>query len=156
MNIQIVAVGRLRKGPELALFTDYADRFNKTGRPLGLGPLKIHEVEDKKGIGAAAEADLIWRSTPQGGRVIALDERGTVRSSPKFAQTLQTFADQGVPNLTFWIGGADGFTDDMRGRADALLSFGAMVWPHMLARVMLCEQLYRAASILAGKPYHRG
>jgi 23S rRNA (pseudouridine1915-N3)-methyltransferase len=76
-------------------------------------------------------------------------------SSPQFAEKLSGWRDQGAQDIAFIIGGADGLLPEMRANADAKLSFGAMVWPHMLARVMLCEQLYRAASILAGSPYHR-
>ena len=76
-------------------------------------------------------------------------------SSPDFANQLGIWRDQGRQDVAFVIGGADGIDPSLRAQADASLSFGKMVWPHMLARVMLCEQLYRAASILAGAPYHR-
>ena len=87
--------------------------------------------------------------------ICVLDERGKTHSSPQFADRLATWRDQGRQDVAFVIGGADGLAPELRDRADEALSFGAMVWPHMLVRVMLAEQLYRAASILAGSPYHR-
>lgn len=155
MKVSIVAVGRLRAGPEHELISDYLHRFDRTGRALGLGPAKLIEVEDKKNLGMAAEADLLARAIPSGALVVALDERGQVQTSPEFAAALAGWRDGGRQEVAFVIGGADGILPALRDRADALLSFGRMVWPHMLVRAMLAEQLYRAASILAGGPYHR-
>lgn len=155
MRVHICAVGRMRAGPEKLLFDDYQQRFDRTGRGLGLGPLSLLEVEDRKGGGMAAEAALLQRAIPKGAVICALDERGTVMSSPKFADKLAGWRDAGRSDVAFVIGGADGIDPSLRTQADAKLSFGAMVWPHMLARVMLSEQLYRAASILSGSPYHR-
>lgn len=137
------------------MIQDYTQRFDRSGRQLGLGPITITEVEDRKGGGAPAEAALLERAIPKGAMVVVMDERGQTLSSPKFANKLAGWRDQGTGDLTFVIGGADGIAPDLRARADFALSFGQMVWPHMLARVMLTEQLYRAASILAGAPYHR-
>ncbi|MBL6427734.1 MAG: 23S rRNA (pseudouridine(1915)-N(3))-methyltransferase RlmH [Maritimibacter sp.] len=155
MRVHIVAVGRLRAGPERDLIDDYTTRFDRTGRSLGLGPLTIHEVEDKKGGGMSAEAALLSRAVPEGAVIVAMDERGKVQTSPQFAEQLAGWRDQGRGDVAFVIGGADGVDPALRSQADASLSFGKMVWPHMLARAMLTEQLYRAASILAGSPYHR-
>jgi len=155
MRVHIVAVGRLRAGPERDLIDDYTTRFDRTGRSLGLGPLTIHEVEDKKGGGMSAEAALLSRAVPEGAVIVAMDERGKVQTSPQFAQQLAGWRDQGRGDLCFVIGGADGIDKALRREADHALSFGKMVWPHMLVRVMLAEQLYRAASILSGGPYHR-
>jgi len=155
MRAHICAVSRMRPGPERSLFDDYALRFERTGRGLGLGPLALYEVEDKKGGGMAAEAALLERAIPGGAVVCALDERGKLMSSPEFAALLAGWRDQGRSDVAFVIGGADGIDPSLRARADTKLSFGKMVWPHMLARVMLAEQLYRAASILSGGPYHR-
>jgi len=98
---------------------------------------------------------LLQRAAPDGAVICALDERGKTYSSPQFAEFLARLRDQGRQDISFVIGGADGIDPDLRARADARLSFGPMVWPHMLVRVMLAEQLYRTASILAGAPYHR-
>ncbi len=146
----------MKPGPEHALLDDYMTRFDRTGRALGLGPAQMHEVDDRKGGGIDAEAQLLDRALPKGAVIVALDERGKLLSSPDFSDTLAGWRDTGRGDVAFVIGGADGIAPVLRDRADFKLSFGKMVWPHMLARVMLSEQLYRAASILAGAPYHRG
>ncbi len=155
MRIHIIAVGRLRAGPEKDLIDDYLTRFARSGRPLGLGPARIVEVEDRKNGGMSNEAVLLRRALPDGALIAVLDERGRVESSPDFAGRLGGWRDQGRVDLAFVIGGADGIDPALRAEADFALSFGKMVWPHMLVRVMLAEQLYRAASIMAGAPYHR-
>jgi 23S rRNA (pseudouridine1915-N3)-methyltransferase len=155
MRLTICAVGRLRTGPERDLIGDYAERVDRTGRGLGLGPLSFREVEDRKGGRPAAEAKLLERALPEAAVICALDERGKAMSSPDFAALLARWRDEGRSDAAFLIGGADGLDAALRDRADTRLSFGPMVWPHILARVMLTEQLYRAASILAGLPYHR-
>ncbi|ETX30464.1 23S rRNA (pseudouridine(1915)-N(3))-methyltransferase RlmH [Roseivivax isoporae] len=154
MRLHLCAVGRLRAGPERALVDDYLARFDRTGRTLGLGPVTVTEVEDRKGGGMAGEAGLLRRALPRG-PVCTLDERGRTLSSPDLADTLARWRDDGAQDAAFVIGGADGIDPALRDEADLSLSLGPMVWPHMLVRVMLSEQLYRAASILAGAPYHR-
>ncbi|MFP1643557.1 23S rRNA (pseudouridine(1915)-N(3))-methyltransferase RlmH [Pontitalea aquivivens] len=154
MRVTIAAVGRLRAGPELTLVNDYLDRFGKAGRAFGLGPAAVVEVEDKKNLGMEAEAALLERVIPQGAVLVTLDERGAMLSSPEFADRIGGWRDAGR-NLCLVIGGADGIAPVLRARADFSISFGKMVWPHMLVRVMLAEQLYRAGQILAGTPYHR-
>ncbi len=155
MRIHIAAVGRLRKGPEREMVSDYLTRFDRTGRALGLGPLTISEIDDRKGGGPAGEAALLRKAVPDGACLCALDERGRVMSSPEFAEWLSALRDQGRQDVAFVIGGADGLDPALRDAAEERLSLGKMVWPHMLARAMLAEQLYRAAGILAGTPYHR-
>jgi 23S rRNA (pseudouridine1915-N3)-methyltransferase len=155
MRVHLCVVGRLRSGPELELIRDYLDRFDKSGRGQGLGPSSVIEVEDKKGGGMAAEAVLLRKALPKGAKICAMDERGKVMTSPDFADRLAQWRDTGTSDLAFIIGGADGIDPSLRAEADMLLSFGKMVWPHMLARAMLTEQLYRASTILAGGPYHR-
>ena len=155
MRVHICAVGRLRKGPERDLYDDYLTRFDRTGRALALGPATLTEVEDKKGGGMPAEAALLDRAIPTGALICVMDERGKLQSSPQFADQLAGWRDRGRQDVAFVIGGADGIDPALRARADAAMSFGKMVWPHMLVRVMLAEQLYRAASILSGGPYHR-
>ena len=154
MKVTICAVGKLRKGPEHDLIGDYLDRFGKAGRGIGLGPATVIEVEDKRNLGMEAEAVLLERALPTGALLITMDERGEVVSSPEFAGRLGTWRDA-ARDVAFVIGGADGIAPGLRTKADWSLSFGRMVWPHMLVRVMLAEQLYRAGQILAGTPYHR-
>jgi 23S rRNA (pseudouridine1915-N3)-methyltransferase len=156
MRVTILAVGRLRDGPEADLVADYLARFDRTGRPLGLGPARVVEVEDRRNGGTPAEAALLAAALPRGATLAVLDERGQTPDSPGFARLLRRHADAGTRDLAFAIGGADGLDPAFRANAALALSFGPMVWPHLLARVMLAEQLYRAASILAGSPYHRG
>jgi 23S rRNA (pseudouridine1915-N3)-methyltransferase len=156
MRLTIAAVGRLRADtPEAAMLRDYQTRFDRTGRPLSLGPLAVTEVEDRKGGGMAGEAVLLLRAVPSGAVVVVLDERGKGLSSPELAAELIRWRDGGRQDMALLIGGADGLDPALRDRADLAFSFGRMVWPHMLVRVMLAEQLYRAATILAGLPYHR-
>ena len=155
MRVHIVAVGRLRAGPERNLIDDYLTRFDRTGRALALGPANVIEVEDKKNAGMGAEAALLEKAIPNGALICIMDERGKVMTSPDFADQLGGWRDQGRQDIAFVIGGADGLDPAFRAKADAALSFGKMVWPHMLVRVMLSEQIYRAASILSGSPYHR-
>ncbi len=155
MRVHVIAVGRLRAGPQKTLIDDYLTRFDRTGRALGLGPVSVTEVDDRKGGGMAGEAVLLRRAVPDGAMIVALDERGRAESSPEFASRLAGWRDQGRSDLAILIGGADGIDPALRAEAGFALSFGRMVWPHMLVRVMLAEQLYRAASILAGAPYHR-
>jgi 23S rRNA (pseudouridine1915-N3)-methyltransferase len=155
MRLHICAVGRLRSGPEKALVDDYLTRCGRTGRALGLGPATVTEIDDRKAEGKAAEGEALLRALPDGAVLCALDERGVTMTSPDFAARLGRWRDDGAQNAAFAIGGADGLDRAVLNRADLVLSFGAMVWPHLLVRVMLAEQLYRAAGILAGTPYHR-
>ena len=157
MRVRVCAVGRLRAGPERDLVEDWLARFDRTGRPLGLGPAEVVEVEPRPGAGQAAEAELLLRALargPPGAWLCCLDERGDLLPSPAFAARLDRWKTE-RRDAVFVIGGADGLDPAVTGRADLLLSLGPMVWPHMLVRVMLAEQLYRAATILAGTPYHR-
>jgi 23S rRNA (pseudouridine1915-N3)-methyltransferase len=156
LRVTILAVGRLRAGPEAELVADYLSRFDRAARPLGLGPARVVEVEDRRGGGTIAEAALLAAALPKGAVLAALDERGEEPDSPAFAAMLRRAADDGRREFAFAIGGADGLDPGFRGRAEHVISFGRLVWPHMLVRVMLAEQLYRAAAILAGAPYHRG
>jgi 23S rRNA (pseudouridine1915-N3)-methyltransferase len=155
LRVTILAVGRLRGGPEAELVADYLARFERTGRPLGLGPARVVEVEDRRGGGLPAEGALLAAAVPKGAFVAALDERGETLDSIAFARMLARAAEAGRRDFAFAIGGADGLDPELRSTADRALSLGPMVWPHLLVRAMLAEQLYRAASILAGTPYHR-
>lgn len=144
----------MRAGAERDLLDDYLTRFDRTGRNLGLGPVEVIEVEAKK-PGKAEEAALLLKALPKNPVIFAMDERGKVMTSPQFSDMMANVRDAGNGDLCFVIGGADGLDHELRQQAQHVLSFGKMVWPHMLARVMLAEQLYRGASILAGLPYHR-
>lgn len=155
MKLHILAVGRARGGPEAQLVSDYLSRAGKTGRAHGLTEARLTEVEDKRGAGMLGEGDALRRACPAGAARVCLDERGKLLSSPQLAEQITKWRDRGVRDAAFLIGGADGLDPALRQEADLVLSFGPMVWPHMLARAMLAEQLYRAISIIAGTPYHR-
>ena len=153
MKITLLCVGRLGDGPEARLAADWAARATAVGRALGLGPVEIVEVE-ARGSGKTAEADVLLPRL-EGAHVIACDEHGQGRGSREFAGLLGRLRDEGARRLAFVIGGADGLDERVLGKAQARLAFGAQTWPHALVRAMLAEQIYRAATILAGSPYHR-
>ena len=121
--------------------------------------MTIVELEVRRRLPPAAlklrEAELILAAAPSGARLVALAEHGDPWTSRDFAQRLAAWRDGGIGALAFAIGGAEGLGQAVIERADAVLSLGAMTWPHFLARTMLLEQLYRAQQILAGHPYHR-
>jgi 23S rRNA (pseudouridine1915-N3)-methyltransferase len=137
MLLHIVARGRIGRGPEAELVDRYLKRVT--------WPTKITELPDKGGRMPALD----------GARLVMLDETGEMLASKPFAQKLGGWRDNGVRETRFLIGAADGFDDGERAQADLLLSFGRATWPHLLARAMLAEQLWRAVSILANHPYHR-
>ena len=155
MGITICAVGRLRQRPEAVLVSAYINRFNKLGRQLGFGPANLVEVEDKNGSGVSAEATLLAKAIPKKSVICVLDENGKTLTSPNLASFLVSCRDNSKNNVTFLIGGADGIEESLKKKAECALSFGKMVWPHSLARVMLAEQIYRSATILLKTPYHR-
>lgn len=138
MRLHIVARGKIGRSPEADLVERYAKRI--------AWPFKLTELPDS---GGTVPAPL----TPS--RDVLLDERGKQLSSEQFAALLGRWRDEGVRETRFLIGAADGHGETARGQADLLIAFGAMTWPHMMARAMLAEQLWRATSILAGHPYHR-
>ncbi len=151
MRIVIAAVGRLRDAPSKALFEDYAKRL--------AWPLALREVELKRALPAAQarveEGRLLLDAIGDRATVVALDEHGADWSSAEFARRVVAWRDDGVADLAFAIGGADGHSPELLKRAAATVAFGKMTWPHRLARVMLVEQIYRAQQIIAGHPYHR-
>ena len=153
MKIAIVAIGRLARSPETELVKLYIDRARAAGRSLGLGPVVVAEVESRK-PGKIAEAEAL-RLHLADSHVIACDERGKARASRAFADEIGVLRDRGVRRLVFLIGGADGLDPDLVAAAQGTLAFGPQTWPHAMARAMLCEQIYRSVSILAGSPYHR-
>lgn len=118
--------------------------------------VSLKEIEAPKGSTSAQEAPLILKELAKPGLVVALDERGETLTSPEFAKKMGSWQNQAPGNeITFLIGGADGFDNEVRKKAKFLMSFGKQTWPHMLVRVMLLEQIYRAQQIIAGHPYHR-
>ena len=159
MRVEIIAVGRMKPGPEKDLFDNFAKRFDGQGKTQGLGPLSLTEVEEKKNLDraelAAREGEKILNALPKGAKLIVLDERGRALTSKEFSEKLSQWRDEGAPACAFVIGGAGGLSEKVRNSADFKLSFGNQTWPHMMTRAMLSEQLYRAATILAGHPYHR-
>lgn len=156
MILRVAAVGRLAKGPERALCDHLQGRADALARATRLGPIELLEIEPKGADkGPAGEARLLGAALSECERVVALDERGESLGSLAFAERLRDWRDQGARRAGFALGGADGLDPAIRKQADLVLCFGAMTWPHALARGMLLEQLYRAATILAGHPYHR-
>lgn len=153
MRILIAAVGRAKAGPERALFDHYQARLQA---PFSLA---LKEVEEKRALKGAElkkrEAELLLATLPKGAIAIAMDERGKSLSSADFAKKIGDWRDEGVRELAFVIGGADGLDESVRKKARLTLSFGAQTWPHMLVRGLLAEQIYRAQCILGGHPYHR-
>ena len=151
MRLWLAAVGRARPGPEAELFRGYAGRIQPS--------LQVREVEEKRPLPSserkAREADLLLAALPAGATLVVLDERGQAMPSRAFAERLGRWRDDGTGDLAFLVGGADGHGEAVRARAALLLSLGPMTWPHMLVRVLLAEQVWRAQSILAGHPYHR-
>ena len=154
----ILAIGRLGRCPEASLVHGYAERASAVGRSLGLGPVDVAEIEPRK-AGKAAEGEALLAAVGaidrSGRHLIACDEHGAAGGSRAFAQALGSLRDQGVRRTVFLVGGADGLSDAALQAGEARLSFGPQTWPHALARVMLAEQIYRAATLLAGGPYHR-
>ncbi|WP_310200363.1 23S rRNA (pseudouridine(1915)-N(3))-methyltransferase RlmH [Ancylobacter sp. 3268] len=160
MRLLIVAVGRLKAGPERELCARYIDRTAKGARALGLSGPDIVEIGEsaarRPDDRMAEEGAAILAALPEGAAVVALDPRGAQISSEEIAGDLAARRDRGTRALVLLIGGADGLSPPVRARADKLLAFGRATFPHQLVRVMLAEQLYRATTILAGHPYHKG
>ena len=159
MRLMILAVGRLKQGPEKELAERYRARFDDVGRRLGFRGLTIHELTESRARDPAAriseEAAALSANLPDKAVIVALDERGDQVDSASLARSLARWRDEGAEETIFLIGGADGLSPELRRKAKLRLAFGAATWPHQLVRVMLLEQIYRAATILTGHPYHR-
>ena len=159
MRLLVIAIGRLKQGPERELADRYRERFDDISRRLGFRGLEVCELAESRARDATAriaeEAAAISAAIPPKSILVALDERGDNIDSGKFAHHLGRWRDDQVANTIFSIGGADGLSPELRRMAQMRLAFGAATWPHQMVRVMLLEQLYRAATILAGHPYHR-
>lgn len=159
MRIIVIAIGRLKQGPEQDLAQRYRERFDDIGRKLGFRKLEIHEIPESRARDTASriadEAAAISALIPDKSSIIALDERGEAIDSATFARHLGHWRDESVPTAVFLIGGADGLSPELRRRVKLSVAFGKATWPHQMVRVMLLEQIYRAATILSGHPYHR-
>src|SRR5216684_2987595 len=151
IRLYLLAIGRLRRGPLYDLQALYAGRLAP--------PITIIELEEKRPLPPAAlkqrEAELILAARPAGARLVALDQNGAAWTSRDFADRLAAWREGGTAALAFAIGGAEGLGPAVNERADAVISLSLMTWPHLFARSMLLEQLYRAQQIHAGHPYHR-
>lgn len=150
MKIALIAVGKARHDEASALYEQYVKRIRAT--------IHVREISEGKGRTAAERMDregqAILAALPKNVHVIALDPRGKTMTSEAFAALLGKLVEEGK-TLAFLIGGADGFSENVRKSASHVLSLGAMTWPHLMVRAMLAEQIYRAETILAGHPYHR-
>jgi 23S rRNA (pseudouridine1915-N3)-methyltransferase len=159
MKLLLLAIGRLKAGPERELVARYSERCVTGGRKIGFTGFEMREIdesrarrpEDRKAEEAAALAAVI----PQGARKICLDERGKTMTSEEFSRRLGDWRDAGAPACALVIGGPDGLDPAFRDKADLTLAFGAMTWPHQIVRALAAEQLFRALTILSGHPYHR-
>lgn len=159
MRLIVASVGRLKDGPERALFEKYRDRFEPLAKRLGLAPVSWHEIGEGRAADAGKRRDeegtALLKLVRDAEFVIALDERGKQLTSEAFAKTLAKTRDGGAKAAGIVIGGPDGLSQPMRDAARLQVAFGAMTLPHQLVRIVLAEQLYRAATILSGHPYHR-
>lgn len=160
MRVIVAAVGRLKQGPERELAERYRKRAADTGRPLGWRDVEIVEVResqardvDKRMI---EESIALANIVPEGAVSILLDPGGHALDSQSLAGKLREWRENGRNAAIFLIGGADGIAASLRRSAAFHLAFGPATWPHQLVRIMLLEQIYRSATILAGHPYHRG
>jgi 23S rRNA (pseudouridine1915-N3)-methyltransferase len=160
MRIVIAAVGRLKQGPERELAERYRKRAADAGRKAGLDGFDIVEIRDSRADDAARrmleESIAVANIIPERAVTVILDQRGESMSSSSFAARLQGWRTENKAAVVFVVGGADGLAPSLRDNASLAIAFGAATWPHQLVRVMLLEQLYRAVTILAGHPYHRG
>lgn len=158
MRVTIAAVGRMKAGPERDLLDRYLDRAGKQGRPLGITRVEVREIGESRAARPddrkAEEAALLLEPLADDAFVVVLDETGTTLTSEAFADLVAARLRDGR-DLAVLIGGPDGHGPAARGRADLKLAFGAMTWPHQIVRILAAEQIYRAATILAGHPYHR-
>jgi 23S rRNA (pseudouridine1915-N3)-methyltransferase len=159
MRLTVAAVGRLKAGPERELAGRYLERASKLGRGMGLHPIEVIEIDESRARRPEeriAQEGVALTALMSGDHVcVALDGRGQSLTSEEFASRLVRWRDAGRGAAYFLIGGADGLTRNLTRPPDLTLALGSATWPHQLVRIMLLEQLYRAATILTGHPYHR-
>lgn len=160
MRVVIAAVGRLKQGPEREIAAAYRKRAQTIGRGLGFRDIELIEIRESRAQDAerrrTEESIAIANVIPERAILAILDERGDNVDSAALAGLLRAWRAEDRPAACFVIGGADGLAPSLRERAKLKLAFGAVTWPHQLVRIMLLEQIYRAGTILAGHPYHRG
>lgn len=158
MRLIIAAVGRL-KDAECELYERYAKRFDAAGRALKLGPIELHEIAESRAatpeLRKADEAERLLKAASGAEVRLVLDAKGRALTSEDLASLLAKQRDGGTQALALLIGGPDGHGDAALKAATMKVSLGAMTLPHGIARIVLAEQLYRAATILSGHPYHR-
>jgi 23S rRNA (pseudouridine1915-N3)-methyltransferase len=159
MRIQVVAVGRLKQGPERELAERYRKRAIAAGRSVGLSDVDVVEIKESRANSAERrmleESIAIATVIPDAAVIVLLDNRGESMSSSSFAGRLREWRAEDKKVVAFVIGGHDGLAPSLREKSSLAISFGAATWPHQLARIMLLEQLYRAVCIIGGHPYHR-
>lgn len=159
MRLLVAAIGRLKDGAERELLTRYVSRFEPIAKRLGITPVTWLEFPESRAASlekrCAEEAAVLLNAARDAGHIIALDVAGKALSSDAFARSLASIRDAGHKSAAILIGGPDGFAPDLLKAAHLRFSLGAITLPHALARIVLAEQLYRAATILSGHPYHR-
>ncbi len=159
MRVVIIALGKMKDGPERELVKRYLKRAKPLGRSLGIKDIEIVEIVESSARASNTrkleEAKKILAAIPGDAHLIALDENGTYQTSKKFASSMANNIESGTRCLVFAIGGPDGLDQTILQRAKSTLSFSPLTWPHQIVRALLCEQLYRATTILGGHPYHR-
>lgn len=159
MRLTVLAIGSARGTSEGALCDEFRERAIKMGRNMGFSQVAVEELNVGKARDAATrmsdEAERLAQKVPPGAHVVLLDAKGKGMTSEDFAEMLGSLRDVGTKDLVFVIGGPDGLKPLPGQKAGRSLAFGPQTWPHLLARALLLEQIYRAMTILAGHPYHR-
>ena len=159
MHIHLIAVGKLKKGPERELVSRYLSRAARTGRQSGLSGFDTREIPEARHsspeVRKNREAQAIRAACPADAPLIVLDETGKGLASRQLADQVARLNDSGTRNLCFIIGGPDGLAPELRQQAHLILALSPLTWPHQIARILVAEQLYRITTLLAGHPYHR-
>ena len=159
MRLAVVAVGRLKSGPERELVERYRERVDGLSRLLGFSSLDLVEVPEgraRRDSDRRVEEAAAIRAKAGAATLVAFDERGAALTSEAFAERLGAWRDAGRPSAACLVGGPDGFDPSLRNDAELVLSFGRLTLPHQLVRALVVEQVYRCLTIVAGHPYHRG
>ena len=159
MRLWVIAIGQGRGSSEGALVEEFITRAQKMGSGLGLTAIAVEDLPVSRARDAATrmkeEGERLAERVPDGAHVVLLDAKGKGMTSEDFAEFLGALRDAGTRDLAFVIGGPDGLGPLPGKKSGRSLAFGPQTWPHLLARVLLSEQIYRAMTILAGHPYHR-